>query len=55
MDEGITDPTAYAAFYDAEGLPIDFVWFTPRVDNDDPCSKFKEQLRRAKKRHQDEN
>lgn len=24
--------------------PADFVWFTPRVDDDDPCERFREQL-----------
>lgn len=28
---------------------FDFVWFTPRVDNEDPCEQFKESLRRMNK------
>lgn len=30
-----------------DGLAFDFVWFTPRVDEDDPCEKYAEQLDRA--------
>jgi uncharacterized iron-regulated protein len=34
-----TTPEAYAT--DFEGtLPFDFVWFTPRMDYDDPCARF---------------
>jgi uncharacterized iron-regulated protein len=32
--------------YDIE--QYDYVWFTPRADNEDPCKKFEEQLRRIK-------
>lgn len=40
--------TAAGAYERAEGGPraFDFLWFTPRVDNDDPCEVFAEQLRR---------
>lgn len=34
----------------ADGGPVaDFVWFTPRVDTQDPCEKFAEQLKALKK------
>lgn len=46
-----TDPAAYASHFDSDYLPFDFVWFTPRVDEKDPCAQFAEQLRRAKERH----
>lgn len=29
-------------------LPFDFVWFTPRVSNDDPCETFRASLERMK-------
>ncbi len=29
---------AYAARFDASALPFDFVWFTPRARDEDPCS-----------------
>lgn len=31
------DPAAYAAIFHAASLPFDFVWFTPRLDDEDPC------------------
>ena len=40
VDEAKTSPVAYAAAFDG-ALPFDFVWFTPRVDDTDPCDKFK--------------
>ena len=30
-------------------LPFDYVWFTPRVDDEDPCEKFRSQFDRLKK------
>jgi uncharacterized iron-regulated protein len=44
------EPDAYAAAFGG-ALPFDFVWFAPRVDDDNPCEVFAEQLRqmRAKK------
>jgi uncharacterized iron-regulated protein len=30
-------------------LPFDYVWFTPRVDDENPCEKFKSQFDRLKK------
>ncbi len=42
-----TEPGAYAAAFDG-GLPFDFVWFAPRVDDDDPCEVFAEQLRQMR-------
>lgn len=44
------DPNAYAAIFEG-ALPFDFVWFAPRVDDDDPCAVFAEQLRRLRKKH----
>ncbi len=41
-------PADYAARFDG-ALPFDYVWFTPRVDDADPCEAFKkplEQMRR---------
>lgn len=49
-----TDPTEYGERY-GERMPFDFVWFTPRVDDRDPCEVFAEQLKRIreKSQHQD--
>jgi uncharacterized iron-regulated protein len=38
------DPAAYV-----EARPYDVLWFTPRVDNEDPCIAFRESLKRARK------
>jgi hypothetical protein len=42
---GKHDPAAYS-----RGA-FDYVWFTSRVDNVDPCEKFREQLERMRSRH----
>ena len=36
------EPEAYASRSDATRLPFDYAWFTPRVDDDDPCERFKD-------------
>jgi len=43
--EDVTDPADYAEGIAADRLPFDYVWFTPRVDIEDPCEKFAEQFR----------
>ena len=44
-----TEPQSYALAYPDGRLPFDYVWFTPRVDDEDPCEKFKSQFDRMKK------
>lgn len=39
-------PAEYAARWDGEGLPFDYVWFTPRYDRADPCEGFKEHMKK---------
>ena len=51
VGEGESEPPAYARRFNHDTLPFDYVWFTPRLDDQDPCEKFKtelEQLRKAK-------
>jgi uncharacterized iron-regulated protein len=43
------DPPAYAARFRRQTLPFDYIWFTPRVDDQDPCTTFKEQLKKLQK------
>ena len=44
------EPHNYA-LPDSNGrLPFDYVWFTPRVDDENPCEKFKSQFEHLKKR-----
>ena len=48
------EPAAYAAGY-GERMPFDFVWFTPRVDDKDPCEAFAEQLQRMREGHKQQD
>ena len=45
VQDGEDDPNAYARIFRAERLPFDYVWFTPRVSDEDVCSKYAEQLK----------
>jgi uncharacterized iron-regulated protein len=36
----LTTPNAYAQGFQADRLPFDFVWFTPRATDRDPCASF---------------
>ncbi len=47
------DPTAYAVLFGAEVLPLDSVWFTPRIDLLHPCEAYAEQFERAGERHKE--
>jgi len=38
--EDETAPHAYAGAFGATVLPFDYVWFTPRADDEDPCAAF---------------
>jgi uncharacterized iron-regulated protein len=49
VDKKKTEPESYARPYPNGRLPFDYVWFTPRVDDEDPCEKFKSQFERMKK------
>jgi uncharacterized iron-regulated protein len=35
----------YADAFNATAVPFDFVWFTPRIDAQDPCERFAEKLK----------
>jgi uncharacterized iron-regulated protein len=48
VDAGRPDPASYAGRF-GERLPYDYVWFTPAVDDEDPCEKFKKSLERLRK------
>jgi uncharacterized iron-regulated protein len=49
VSEERRDPTADAARFRRHTLPFDYVWYTPRVDEDDPCTAFEEQLKKLQK------
>lgn len=41
---GAEEPAAYAEALRGQSLPFDYVWFTPRANDEDPCEKFRGQL-----------
>jgi uncharacterized iron-regulated protein len=49
VQEGVEDPRGVAGSFEGS-LPFDYLWFTPRVDDEDPCEKFREQLRKLSAR-----
>lgn len=49
VEAAATAPAEYAARWDRGSLPFDYVWFTPRIDDVDPCEKFKKSLERLRK------
>jgi uncharacterized iron-regulated protein len=49
VSQGRLNPPDYAARFRSQTLPFDYVWFTPRVDEDDPCAAFEEQLKKLRK------
>lgn len=40
------DPDHYRGNESGAPAPYDYLWFTPRLDDTDPCAKFREQLQR---------
>jgi uncharacterized iron-regulated protein len=49
VDKQKSEPQNYALLYPNGRLPFDYVWFTPRVDDENPCEKFKSQFEQLKK------
>jgi uncharacterized iron-regulated protein len=47
--DDVSDPPGYAPLLHADALPFDFVWFTPRTDDEDPCEKFRKSLERLRR------
>ncbi len=45
IDEGANKAGDYVGRFGAERLPFDFVWFTPRSTDGDPCEVYKDQLK----------
>ncbi len=52
VEAGATAPTDYAARHGG-ALPFDYVWFTPRIDDVDPCAKFEKSLEELRKSTQE--
>ena len=51
VEREATKPEDYAAGFEAPALPVDYVWFTPRVDETDPCEQFKSSLEKLREKH----
>jgi uncharacterized iron-regulated protein len=49
VDDQKPEPHNYALPDPNGRLPFDYVWFTPRVDDENPCEKFKSQFDQLKK------
>jgi uncharacterized iron-regulated protein len=50
VDDQKPEPHNYALADPNGRLPFDYVWFTPRVDDENACEKFKSQFENLKKR-----
>lgn len=50
VEHGVTAPGTYVARPSGETLPVDYVWFTPRLEDGDACEKFRKSLERLKTR-----
>jgi len=48
--DGWTTPADYVARFGATTLPFDYVWFTARADNVDPCARMRERPTAAPER-----
>ena len=49
VSQDLVEPTVYATRFDCPTLPFDYIWFTPRVDDQDPCAAFEKQLQQLQK------
>jgi uncharacterized iron-regulated protein len=49
VDNDKPDPLAYRTSGSTGRTPFDYLWFTPRTDDEDPCEKFKAQFENFKK------
>ncbi|MBI1734928.1 MAG: ChaN family lipoprotein [Candidatus Rokubacteria bacterium] len=48
VEAGYDDPAGYRDRFDGT-LPFDHVWFTPAVDAEDPCEKFRKSLEKLRR------
>ncbi len=46
-------PADYAAGYGTPALPFDYVWFTARTSDEDPCERFRRSLEKRRKPNPD--
>jgi uncharacterized iron-regulated protein len=45
VEEDLVSIEQYIRDWDVERIPFDYIWLTPRVDMDDPCEKYAQQLK----------
>jgi uncharacterized iron-regulated protein len=48
VDDDLANAASYAEEFASERLPFDFVWFTPRFDDQDPCERFRSELQKLR-------
>jgi uncharacterized iron-regulated protein len=48
VDPKRPDVESYVTRFEGR-LPFDYVWFTPAVDDEDPCEKFRKSLERMRR------
>jgi uncharacterized iron-regulated protein len=41
VKEELASPSDYRQWFGSDRLPFDYVWFTPRVDDEDPCDRLR--------------
>lgn len=41
VKDELMQPADYRRWFGTERLPFDYVWFTPRVDDEDPCERLR--------------
>ncbi len=46
----LQSPADYRDWFGSETLPFDYVWFTPRVDDEDPCDRLRRLYRQPDKK-----
>jgi uncharacterized iron-regulated protein len=51
VSDGVTDPAAYAEYYDGS-IPFDYLWFTPRDNDIDQCKELEERMKKMKAGHE---
>ncbi len=44
VSQEMKHPEEYAQYFQAQSLPFDYVWFTPRLENKDYCEELKKQF-----------
>jgi uncharacterized iron-regulated protein len=46
VQPGLLEPAQYRDQLGGDALPFDYVWFTPRTDDDDPCAELRARLKK---------